>query len=168
MYQNKDHINLKHIVTKTGKIDISNQKNLLEITKKISQLINLGDNLFLYGELGVGKTTFARNFINQLQYLNKTHSTEVLSPTFNILNEYQINNLNIKHYDLYRVKQKEELDNLGLFEEKNAINIVEWPEILKSYKIKNIKFNFSYSENFEKRSLRISSNYNNKIVDEFK
>ena len=168
MYQNKDHTNQKHIVTKTNKIDISNQKNLLEITKKISQLINLGDNLFLYGELGVGKTTFARNFINQLQYLNQTNLTEVLSPTFSILNEYQINKLNIKHYDLYRVKQIEELDNLGLFEEKDDINIIEWPAILKSYKIKIIKFDFSYSENFENRNLIISSNYKNKIVDEFK
>ena len=41
----------------------------------------------------------------------------MLSPTFNILNEYEINNLNVKHYDLYRIKQTEELDNLGLFEE---------------------------------------------------
>ena len=168
MYQNKDHINLKHIVTKSSNIDITDQKSLLEITKKISKLIKQGDNLFLFGELGVGKTTFVRNFINHLQHLNKVKSTEVLSPTFNILNEYQINNFNIKHYDLYRVKKKEELDNLGLFEETKAINIIEWPEILKSYNIKNIKFDFSYSENFEKRSLRISSNYNNKIVDEFK
>ena len=168
MYQNKDHTNQKHIVTKTNKIDISNQKNLLEITKKISKLINKGDNLFLYGELGVGKTTFARNFINQLQYLNKTNLTEVLSPTFSILNEYKINNLNVKHYDLYRIKQKEELDNIGLFEEKDAINIIEWPEILKSYNIKYLKFDFSYSENFQNRSLIISSNYKNKIIDEFK
>ena len=68
MYQNKDHTNQKHIVTKTNKIDISNQKNLLEITKKISKLINKGDNLFLYGELGVGKTTFARNFIKNTSF----------------------------------------------------------------------------------------------------
>ena len=168
MYQNKDHINLKHIVTKSSNIDITDQKSLLEITKKISKLINQGDNLFLFGELGVGKTTFARNFINHLQHLNKVKSTEVLSPTFNILNEYQINNFNIKHYDLYRVKQIEELDNLGLFEEKDDINIIEWPAILKSYKIKIIKFDFSYSENFENRNLIISSNYKNKIVDEFK
>ena len=122
MYQNKDHTNQKHIVTRSSNIDITEQKSLLEITIKISKLINQGDNLFLYGELGVGKTTFARNFINQLQYLNKTNLTEVLSPTFSILNEYKINNLNIKHYDLYRVKQIEELDNLGLFEEKDDIN----------------------------------------------
>ncbi len=168
MYQNKDHTNQKHIVTKSSNIDITDQKSLLEITKKISKLINKGDNLFLYGELGVGKTTFARNFINQLQYLNKTNSTEVLSPTFSILNEYQINNLNVKHYDLYRIKEIKELDNLGLFEEKETINIIEWPEILKPFKIKIIKFYFSYSENFKNRSLVISSNYINKIVDEFK
>ena len=168
MYQSKDHTNQKHIVTRSSNIDITEQKSLLEITIKISKLINQGDNLFLYGELGVGKTTFARNFINQLQYLNKINSTEVLSPTFSILNEYQINNLNVKHYDLFRVKQKEELDNLGLFEEKDAINIIEWPEILKSYNLKVIKFDFSYSGNFENRNLIISSNYNNKIVNEFK
>ena len=168
MYQNKDHINQKHIVTKSNNIDITDQKSLLEITRKLSKLVSQGDNLFLYGELGVGKTTFVRNFINQLQYLNKINLTEVLSPTFSILNEYEINNLNVKHYDLYRVKQKEELDNLGLFEEKNAINIIEWPEMLVSYEIKIIKFNFSYSENFENRNLIISSNYKNKIVDGFK
>ena len=168
MYQNKDHTNLKHIVTKSSIIDITDQRSLLEISGKISRLINRGDNLFLYGELGVGKTTFARNLINQLQFLNKSNSTEVLSPTFNLLNEYKINNLKIKHYDLYRVRRKEELNNIDLFEEKDAINIIEWPEILNSYKVKSIYFNFSYSDNFKNRSLIISSNYSNKIVDEFK
>ncbi len=168
MYQNKDHTNLKHIVTKSSIIDITDQRSLLEISGKISRLINRGDNLFLYGELGVGKTTFARNLINQLQFLNKSNSTEVLSPTFNLLNEYKINNLKIKHYDLYRVRRKEELNNIDLFEEKDAINIIEWPEILNSYKVKSIYFNFSYSDNFKNRSLIISSNYSNEIVDEFK
>ena len=168
MYQNKDHTNLKHIVTKSSIIDITDQRSLLEISGKISRLINRGDNLFLYGELGVGKTTFARNLINQLQFLNKSNSTEVLSPTFNLLNEYKINNLKIKHYDLYRVRRKEELNNIDLFEEKDAINIIEWPEILNSYNVKSIHFNFSYSDNFKNRSLIISSNYSNEIVDEFK
>ena len=168
MYQNKDHTSQRHIVTKSNIIDISNQKILFEITNKISKLIRKGDNLFLYGELGVGKTTFTRILINQLQSENKVNITEVLSPTFNILNDYQINNLNVKHYDLYRIKQKEELDNIGLFEEKDAINIIEWPEILKSYNIKFLKFNFSYSKDFQNRNLVISSNYKNKITDEFK
>ena len=168
MYQNKDHTNQKHIVTKSNKIDISDQKFLFEITTKISNLLNKGDNLLLFGELGVGKTTFTRILINNLQSKNKIDTTEVLSPTFNILNEYLINNLNVKHYDLYRIKQQEELDNLGLFEEKEAISIIEWPEILKLADIKYIKFDFSYFDNFRNRNLIISANYTNKIINEFK
>ena len=167
MYQNKDHINLKHIVIKSNNIDVSNQKSLLEISKKISKLLDKGTNLLLYGEIGVGKTTFARFLINQLQAKHNIKISEVLSPTFNILNEYQINNLNVKHYDLYRIKQKEELDNLGIFEEKDAITIIEWPEILNSYNIKYIKFEFSYCEGFKSRNLIISTNYKNKMIDEF-
>jgi len=94
--------------------------------------------------------------------------SEVLSPTFNILNDYDIENFTIKHYDLYRIKQLEELDNLSLFDDKEAINLIEWPEILSSKKIKRIEFHFSYSNNFENRNLIIASNYNSKIVDEFK
>ena len=168
MYQNKDHTNQRHIVTKSNYIDISDQKSLFKTTKKISNLIKQGDNFLLYGEIGVGKTTFTKFLINHLQSKNNIETTEVLSPTFNILNDYQINDLNIKHYDLYRVKQKEELDNLGIFEEKNSINIIEWPEILKSYNIKFVKLDFSYSNDFKNRSLIISSNYSNNIIDEFK
>ena len=168
MYQNKGHTNQKHIVTKSSNIDISNQKILLEIAKKISNLIKQGDNLLLFGEIGVGKTTFTRILINQLQNKNKLETTEVLSPTFNILNEYQINNLMIKHYDFYRIKQYEELKNLGLFGEKDAINIIEWPELIKLNNIKYTSLNFSYSDGFKNRNLIISSNYPNKIIDEFK
>ena len=85
MYQNKDHTNQKHIVTKSNNIDISNQKSLIEVAKKISKLIKQGDNLFLYGELGVGKTTFVKSLINHLQTEYGKSTTEVLSPTFNIL-----------------------------------------------------------------------------------
>tara|TARA_B100000029_G_scaffold501860_1_gene576134 strand:+ start:14 stop:520 length:507 start_codon:yes stop_codon:yes gene_type:complete len=168
VYQNKDHTSQKHIVTKSNYIDISDQKNLLEVSKKISNLISKNDNFFLYGDIGVGKTTFTRFLINNLQTKNNINTSEVLSPTFNILHEYKIKNINIKHFDLYRIKQKEELDNLGLFEENEAINIIEWPEILKSMKLKKIEFYFSYSNEFKNRNLIITANYNNKITDEFK
>ena len=168
MYQNKDHTSQKHIVTKSNNIDISNQKSLLEITNKLINLIGKGDNLFLYGDIGVGKTTFTKFLINNLQTKNKLIKSEVLSPTFNILNEYQIKNLNVKHFDLYRVKNKEELNNLGLFEDTDSLKIIEWPEILEPIKINKIEFHFSYSNNFKNRSLIISANYKNKLVDEFK
>jgi len=168
VYQNKDHTSQKHIVTKSNNIDISNQKSLLEITNKLINLIGKGDNLFLYGDIGVGKTTFTKFLINNLQTKNKLIKSEVLSPTFNILNEYQIKNLNVKHFDLYRVKNKEELNNLGLFEDTDSLKIIEWPEILESININKIEFHFSYSNDFQNRNLIITANYKNKIVDEFK
>ena len=168
MYQNKDHTSQKHIVTKTDNIDISDQRNLLEVTSKLVNLIGKGDNLFLYGDIGVGKTTFTKFLINNLQIKNKLNKSEVLSPTFNILNEYQVKNINIKHIDLYRIKNKDEINNLGLFEESDALKIIEWPEILEPIKINKIEFHFSYSNNFKNRSLIISANYKNKLVDEFK
>lgn len=157
-----------HTATKSSNIDISDQKSLLEVACKFSNLIEKGDNFLLYGELGVGKTTFTRFLINNLQIKNNFNKSDVSSPTFNILNEYQIKNLNIKHFDLYRIKSKDELNNLGLFEDTEAIKIIEWPEILKSTKINKIEFHFSYSNNFKNRSLIISTNYKNQIVDEFK
>ena len=168
MYQNKDHTSQKHIVTNSNNIDISNQNNLLEVTDKLTNLIDRGDNLFLYGEIGVGKTTFTRFLINNFQIKNKLNKTEVLSPTFNILNEYQVKNINIKHIDLYRIKNKEEVNNLGLFEESDSLKIIEWPEILEPIKINKIEFHFSYSNDFKSRSLIISANYKSKLVDEFK
>ena len=156
------------IAINNSKLDISD----IDTTKKLAgDFINhlkKGSFVCLYGEIGVGKTTFVKHFINTYQIYKNLEISEVTSPTFSLMNEYVIGELVIKHYDLYRVKQIEELDNLGLFEEKDDINIIEWPAILKSYKIKIIKFDFSYSENFENRNLIISSNYKNKIVDEFK
>mgnify|MGYP005726521063 CR=1 FL=1 len=73
--------------------------------------------------------------------------------------------------DTYDIKPNEYIPKnkfLDMIKEKDDINIIEWPEILKSYEIKSINFKFSYSKNFFKRNLIISSNYHNKIVDEFK
>ena len=163
-----DLTNQMPIATKSSKIDISDQKSLLEVAGKSSKLVEKGDIFLLYGQIGVGKTTFTRFLINNLEIKNTLNKSDVLSPTFNILNEYQICNLNIKHFDLYRIKNKKELSNLGLFEDKEAVKIIEWPEILETLKINKIQFHFSYSQDFKNRNLLISSNYKNKIVDEFK
>ena len=168
MYQNKDHINQKHIVTKSNNIDISDLNKLKEVASKISSFIEKGDNFYLFGELGVGKTIFTRFLINQLQIKKNLNTTEVLSPTFNILNEYKIENITIKHFDLYRIKSRDELGNLGLFEEKEDVNLIEWPEIIDIKDVKKIELHFSYYNNFKNRNLLISSNFKSKLVDEFK
>ena len=163
-----DLTNQMPIATKSSKIDISDQKSLLEVAGKFANLVEKGDIYLLYGQIGVGKTTFTRFLINNLEIKNTLNKSDVLSPTFNILNEYQINNLIIKHFDLYRIKNKQELSNLGLFEDEEAVKIIEWPEILESIKINKIEFHFSYSNDFKNRNLIISTNYKNQIIDEFK
>ena len=163
-----DLTNQMPIATKSSKIDISDQKSLLKVANKFANLVERGDIYLLYGQIGVGKTTFTRFLINNLEIKNTLNKSDVLSPTFNILNEYQINNLIIKHFDLYRIKNKTELSNLGLFEDEEAVKIIEWPEILEPIKINKIEFHFSYSNDFKNRNLTISTNYKSQIVDEFK
>ena len=92
-----------------------NLSELKKISKKIASKLSKTDCLYLYGELGSGKTTFARNLINHLQDEKGVNKTEVLSPTFNLLYEYEIKSIKVMHYDLYRLEKTEEIDQLGVF-----------------------------------------------------
>ena len=113
-------------------MNISSPKDLNKITEKINKIISPGDYIFLFGEIGSGKTTFTRHLINSLEIKNKLSESEVLSPTFNIVYEYEINNILIKHFDLYRLKSKDELNNLGIFDNtEDIITIIEWPELIE-------------------------------------
>ena len=154
----KDLTNQMHIATNSSKFDISKEIDTAKIAKKVSKLIKVGDVLFFYGDIGVGKTTFIKYLINNLQKINRSKLTEVTSPTFSIVNEYKLGNTKILHYDLYRIKDKKELKNIGLLENyKNALLLIEWPELI-SKKPKNlIKFFFSYEMNFKKRSMLIKN-----------
>ena len=147
-----------HIATNSSKFDISKEIDTAKIAKKVSKLIKVGDVLFFYGDIGVGKTTFIKYLINNLQKINRSKLTEVTSPTFSIVNEYMVGNTKILHYDLYRIKNKKELKNIGLLENyKDALLLIEWPELI-SKKPKNlIKFFFSYEMNFKKRSMLIKN-----------
>ena len=132
----------------------------LEDTKKfsenISKIINKGDIIFLYGEIGVGKTTFVRNIINYLESKNKIKNSDVLSPTFNIVYDYNIGNLKILHYDLYRVKNYNDISQLGMFETSDDhIKIIEWPELIKPKPNNRIDILFKYSKLIESRKVNI-------------
>ncbi len=154
-----------HIGTNSKKLDISSEKQTRALAKRLSNFFKKGDLVFLFGEIGTGKTTFVKNFINNLQKKNQENITEVPSPTFNILNEYKIKNLDIYHYDLYRVKDKEELQNLGqINENSNALVFVEWPELLKKNILNYIGLHFEYEDDLNKRSLIINSK-NKKLID---
>ncbi len=144
------------IATNSDKIDISSEKKTEELANKILKKLKVGDVVFFYGEIGVGKTTFIKYLINGFQKENKLKLTEVTSPTFNLLNEYQINQIKINHYDLFRLKSVEEIKNLGLFEDnRNLITLIEWPQIIKKKPKNLIELNFKYEDDHQKRSAQI-------------
>ena len=144
------------IAIKSDIIFLSSEINTEELANQILNKIKIGDVIFLYGEMGVGKTTFIRYLINGFQKKNKLELSEVTSPTFNILNEYQINQIKINHYDLFRLKSSEELKNLGVFEDKqNSITLIEWPQIIKEKPKNLIELNFKYEDDHKKRSVHI-------------
>ena len=129
----------------------------------ISLKIKVGDIICLFGELGSGKTTFARNLINSVYKRNKLKKpTSIKSPSYPILLTYEVNNFEIYHYDLYRISKSSELAEINIFEElHNSITIIEWPEVildsLKDYNFyslnltitnedtRNIKHNFFFN-----------------------
>ena len=113
------------IATNSDKIDLSSENKTEELANKIFKKLKPGNVVFLYGEMGVGKTTFIKYLINGFQQKNRLKLTEVTSPTFNILNEYQIKKIKINHYDLFRLKLTQEVKNLGLFEDSpNSITLI--------------------------------------------
>tara|TARA_Y100000589_G_scaffold53837_1_gene44720 strand:- start:320 stop:769 length:450 start_codon:yes stop_codon:yes gene_type:complete len=141
---------------KSDKIDLSSEKKTEELASTFLKKLKPGCCVFLYGEIGVGKTTFIRYLINKFQKLNKLEITEVTSPTFNLLNEYQINDFKINHYDLFRLKSTEEIKNLDLFEDnKNIITLVEWPQIIKEKPKNLIELVFEYGKDHKTRSVQI-------------
>ena len=135
---------------------VKSLEHLKQISKKISQKLKNGDCVFLIGEIGVGKTTFTRFLINNLQNQKGVQKTEVLSPTFNLLYEYEIKDLKIMHYDLFRLKKAEELEHLGIFSEnEKTIKIVEWPDLIKTPLTNKLEVHLEYGENDKERKMKI-------------
>ena len=125
-------------------------------SKNISKRISAGDIIFLYGEIGVGKTTFVRFFINYLESKNGIKDSDVLSPTFNIVYDYDIGNIKIIHYDLYRLKNYKDISQLGMFEtSNNSIKIVEWPELIEPKPKDRVDIQFQYSKFIGSREVKI-------------
>ena len=135
---------------------IKSLDHLQLISKKIADKTSEKDCIFLIGEIGVGKTTFTRNLINYFQKREGVEQTQVLSPTFNLLYEYDIRKIKIMHYDLYRIKNAKELNQLGIFNESvNSIKIIEWPQLIETNISDVLELHLSYSRNEEERDLTL-------------
>ena len=145
------------IATRSSKHNISKESATASIAKKISLKVHKGYVLFFFGEIGVGKTTFIRYLINNIQKKNRLKLTEVTSPTFNLLNEYKVKDFLIEHYDLFRLKNINDTRNIGLLENsKNVLTLVEWPEKIKKKPKSRIELIFEYKSKLDQRILKIN------------
>ena len=135
---------------------IKSLEQLNSLSEKVANYLKEKDCIFLTGETGVGKTTFTRYLINYLQRKEGTKATEVLSPTFNLLYEYDLKKYKIMHYDLYRLKNEKELNNLGIFQEnKNAVKIIEWPSLIRIRKSDKLEIHLDYAKHDNERKLKL-------------
>jgi len=111
--------------------------------KNLSNSTEYGSIILLKGDLGSGKTTFCKGFASGLGLKD-----EILSPTYSILNEYQVNGKNLYHFDLYRLKSINEFIEIGGLEYLNnqmSISLIEWPDLINDITIKNmINIKFEY------------------------
>ena len=145
------------IAIKDSTIDITSEKLTKELAKEFTKYLKGGEFVFLYGEMGVGKTTFVKYFINEYQKINNLTQTEITSPTFSLLNEYQVKDIRIKHYDLFRINRKEDINNLDIFEKDNKlITLIEWPQLIDDKQdIKFITLTFNYLNQLNDRTVDI-------------
>lgn len=132
---------------------------LKSIAEELAQNVVAPHVILLYGNLGSGKTTFTKFFIQSISSNNVTGNNVtgngvtgdnintnniVTSPTFNIINTYETNKGTVWHADLYRLNSISELEPLGLLDFiYSYITIIEWPDIIKPY-IKNVNFTEIY------------------------
>jgi tRNA threonylcarbamoyladenosine biosynthesis protein TsaE len=132
---------------------LNNLNQTKNLAIKIAEQVELGDVITLSGDLGVGKTTFVQYFINHVA----NQSLEVTSPTFNLLHVYNLDKLSLWHFDLYRIKNIQELYELGIEEAfDSGVSLVEWPELVAKLLPKNrLELDFSFLNNLQSRKLNL-------------
>ncbi|WDR80458.1 tRNA (adenosine(37)-N6)-threonylcarbamoyltransferase complex ATPase subunit type 1 TsaE [Candidatus Purcelliella pentastirinorum] len=148
----------------TYKIKLINELQTSSLGEKLSNTCFKKKVLiYLNGEIGTGKTTLIRAFIKQMGY-NKF----IKSPTYTIIEKYNIKNIILLHIDLYRINNIHELEILGLKEyiEESSICLIEWPKNnIKYIKKPDININLSYIDNHREAKIKYKSIRGKKIIN---
>ena len=146
---------------------VKSLEHLNSLSQKIADKLAKNDCIFLIGEIGVGKTTFTRYLINYLQKKNGEKITEVLSPTFNLLYEYDLKGIKIMHYDLYRIRDEKELKQLGIFlDNQDTIKIIEWPQLINIPLSDKLEIHLDYVKNEKEREIKFIGSDRWKFLNE--
>ena len=146
---------------------VKSLEHLNSLSQKVAEKLSKNDCIFLIGEIGVGKTTFTRYLINYLQKKNGEKITEVLSPTFNLLYEYDLKGIKIMHYDLYRIRDEKELKQLGIFlDNQDTIKIIEWPQLINIPLSDKLEIHLDYVKNEKERRIKFIGSDRWKFLNE--
>jgi tRNA threonylcarbamoyladenosine biosynthesis protein TsaE len=131
-------------------INLKNLNDTQKLAEKIANVVKPKTFISLRGKIGTGKTTFVRFLINFLS----RKKVKVLSPTFSLVNFYELINVKIWHYDLYRLKNKNEIFDLDFDIALLGCVIVEWPEIIEEFLPKDrIEILFDEDKNFTRKAI---------------
>jgi len=136
------------------KIHLANEQATLDFGHQLAALLPEKGLVFLHGQLGAGKTTLVRGLL-----LSLGHKGSTKSPTYTLVEPYQIQQRKIYHFDLYRVADPEELEYMGFrdYLDENALCLIEWPEKGANFLPKaDLELSLSYEG--EQRSIKLEVN----------